>query len=226
MKNGKNQTGVRHKFARKDAPKPIKDRLQTLLETRPKRGRKSIGESRATEIRLRLVEWKRVHESMRISLRALAAEMGTSHQLLSFYLKRLNYWQIGEYKRKENDIRVRAECEGRPVAGAEQEQALAYARASSQALYDCLISGIVSSCLIEVKRGTKLPPSMHSAMRNLAHKGDRKAQEVLEVQENLPRSAPRVAKSFKAAVAADQISYIAGQLPRGKQIPCEGRTRS
>src|SRR5712692_5934438 len=109
-----------------------------------RRGRKRAGESRAPEIRARLMEWKQVPERMRISLRALAAEMGTSHQLLSFFLKRLNYWQIGEYKRKENDIRVRAAREGRLMTGAEQEQALAHARASSQALYGCVISGIVS----------------------------------------------------------------------------------
>jgi excisionase family DNA binding protein len=32
MKNGMNKAGVRHKSARKDAPKPIGDRLLTLRE--------------------------------------------------------------------------------------------------------------------------------------------------------------------------------------------------
>ncbi len=49
--------------------------------TRHKRGRKPTSESRAAEIRARLMEWKHTPESFRSSLRTLAAEMGTSHWL-------------------------------------------------------------------------------------------------------------------------------------------------
>jgi len=58
-------------------------------------GRKPAGESRGREILARLMEWKEAPESFRSSLRELAAEMGTSHQLLSFYLRRLEEWQKG-----------------------------------------------------------------------------------------------------------------------------------
>jgi hypothetical protein len=68
--------------------------------SRHKRGRRPVGESRAPEIRARLIEWKQTPESFRNSLRALAAEMGTSHQLLSFYLQRLEEWQGTEYERQ------------------------------------------------------------------------------------------------------------------------------
>jgi hypothetical protein len=49
-------------------------------------GRKTEQESRATEFRQRLMAWKQTPESQRPSLRALARELGTSHQLLKHYL--------------------------------------------------------------------------------------------------------------------------------------------
>jgi hypothetical protein len=65
--------------------------------------------------------WKQSPESLRPSLRSLAAETGVSHQLLSFYLNRLEEWQYKERNRtaKENadrkaeQIRARAEAENR-----------------------------------------------------------------------------------------------------------------
>ena len=73
--------------------------------TRHKRGRKPAKESRAPEIRARLAEWKQLPQSFRGSLRALATEMGTSHQLLSFYLQRLEERQGRECERQcENNL--------------------------------------------------------------------------------------------------------------------------
>ena len=72
--------------------------------------------------------WKQTPEAYRSSLRGLAAEMGTSHQLLSFYLRRWDKWQEKEYRRKANDIRARAESENRPLTQWEQSQADAYQR--------------------------------------------------------------------------------------------------
>ena len=54
-------------------------------------GRKPAYESRATEFRHRLTAWKRIPESSRPSLRALAREMDTSHQLLAHYLNDVNF---------------------------------------------------------------------------------------------------------------------------------------
>lgn len=69
--------------------------LEHDLESRgARRGPKPAGESRAAEIRARLMAWKQTPEQERISLRALAAELGTSHQLLSFYLRGWDKWQI------------------------------------------------------------------------------------------------------------------------------------
>ena len=58
-----------------------------------RRGRKPANESRAAEFRASLIAWRQTPGASRISLRALAAKMDTSHQLLSFYLRRLHMWE-------------------------------------------------------------------------------------------------------------------------------------
>jgi hypothetical protein len=63
---------------------------------RAPKDRKPKYESRATEFRQRLVVWKQTPASMRQSLRALAGELGTSHQLLAHYLDGLEEWQYKE----------------------------------------------------------------------------------------------------------------------------------
>ena len=73
-------------------------------------GRKPAHESRATEFRHSLTTWKNTPESSRSSLRALARELGTSHQLLTFYLKRLDQWQADEYWRQAREIRARVKA--------------------------------------------------------------------------------------------------------------------
>jgi len=56
---------------------------------------------------------------MRPSLRALAREIGTSHQLLKHYLDGLEEWQYEERHRREEkqaeEIRARAKAENRPM---------------------------------------------------------------------------------------------------------------
>lgn len=68
-----------------------------------KRGRKRKQESRADELRLKLIAWKAIPESLRPSLRALAAETRVSHQLLSFFLKDLEEWQFRDRYRKAKE---------------------------------------------------------------------------------------------------------------------------
>jgi hypothetical protein len=72
-----------------------------------KRGRLPGGESRSLEIRLRLAKWKQVPEEQRMSLRALAAELGTSHQLLCSYLRTLDEWLDRERSNEYGDGRLR-----------------------------------------------------------------------------------------------------------------------
>lgn len=85
-----------------------------------KPGRKPAGESRAAEIRARLAAWKQTPEQERISLRTLAAELGTSHQLLSFYLRRWDKWQIKESLRKAQETRDHGKAEKRSLTPLEE----------------------------------------------------------------------------------------------------------
>ena len=53
------------------------------------RGRKPKQESREPEVRARLAAWKQMPEDARPSLRVLAREFGTSHQLARILPKTL-----------------------------------------------------------------------------------------------------------------------------------------
>lgn len=81
-------------------------------DARPMSGRKPAYESRATEFRQRLSAWRQMPADERPSLRALARELGTSHQLLSHYLDGLEIWRAEEQAKQ---IRARAKAEGREM---------------------------------------------------------------------------------------------------------------
>jgi len=74
-------------------------------------GRKPKTESRADEFRQRLVIWKHTPEFSRPSLRELARQLGTSHQMLNHLLKGLDKWQAQEDWRRVKEIRGRARDE-------------------------------------------------------------------------------------------------------------------
>lgn len=57
------------------------------------RGRKPRQESRSEEFRQALIAWMRTPAAIRASLRALARELGTSHQLLGHYLSSFEEWR-------------------------------------------------------------------------------------------------------------------------------------
>ena len=85
------------------------------------------------EFRRALLPWKHTPESSRQSLRALARELRTSHQLLSFYLKNLHKWQSKEYWHQAKEIRARANAESRPLTQREEQQFYAHNRAAMRA---------------------------------------------------------------------------------------------
>jgi DNA repair ATPase RecN len=89
------------------------------------RGRKRVEESRATELRERLFAWKRMPESSRPSLRALARELNTTHQLLSHYLAGLEEW------RREKDLeplRIQAKAKNISLTPEVEKRYLAWLR--------------------------------------------------------------------------------------------------
>lgn len=106
-------------------------------------GRKPSSESRSAEIRQRLLEWKQTPEWQRISLRELAVELGTSHQLLSVYLKGLNNWQERDYERRAEAIRNLAKAENRYLTPWEESQA----KALEGAAFRCMVESLLASAL-------------------------------------------------------------------------------
>jgi hypothetical protein len=101
-------------------------RMQTNIEkyvVTKSRGRKPTYESRALEFRQELIAWKRMSDSSRPSLRALARKLNTSHQLLKHYLDGLDEWEYTERFRvskklaqeQANEIRARASAENRQM---------------------------------------------------------------------------------------------------------------
>jgi hypothetical protein len=117
------------------------------------RGRKPRQESRAIQFRRKLIEWKQTPESSRPPLRALARELGTSHQLLAFLLKGLEKWQINEYRRQARQIRARANAEGRPLTEWEEQQARDYDRAALSATVTPMLLDDIKRIKEESERG-------------------------------------------------------------------------
>lgn len=118
-------------------------------------GRRPKRESRADEFRQRLSAWKRTPESSRPSLRAFSRELGTSHQLLSFYLKQWDKWRAKEYRRKADDIRARAEAQNRDLSQWEESQVAAYRRASFRCLLDSALKDVMPRWLKELREEAK-----------------------------------------------------------------------
>jgi hypothetical protein len=145
-----------------------------------KRGRKPAIESHAAEICTKLLVWKQTPEPQRISLRALAVEIGTSHQLLSFYLRRWDKRQAREYRRQAKEISSCAEVETYPWIVAElQRQAEALERAAFQSM----IGSLLDNTLRQVKRksrGDQLSRGEVRMLRLLASRGFWEAREVLD----------------------------------------------
>jgi len=96
------------------------------------KGRKSKQDSRADEIRAELAEWNQQPESTRPSLRALARELGTSHQLVNHYLAGLDEWQAKrqceEYRRLKDEIEAREKAEHRWCTPQEDPRVCIYGR--------------------------------------------------------------------------------------------------
>jgi hypothetical protein len=127
------------------------------LEEYVDRGKKPKQESRSTEFRRSLIAWKQIPESQRPSLRTLACEFGTSHQLLSHLLNGLEKWQEDErYREAKNrctEIRSRAENEKRPLSRLEEEQIRASDRASARALLGSILLNQIEKIKREATRG-------------------------------------------------------------------------
>jgi hypothetical protein len=158
------------------------------------RGRKPNRESRSAEFRRGLIAWKQIPESQRPSLRALACELGTSHQLLSHLLVGLEKWQGKErYRQAKNrskEIRSRAEVEKRPLSRLEEEQIRASDRASTRALIDSILLNKIESIKRKAKRGL-LNSHYIKMLKVFARNGFPEAEELLQKCSQTDQPKPR-----------------------------------
>ena len=171
-------------------------------------GRKREQESRSAEFRRTLIAWKQAPESCRPSLRALARELGTSHQLLSHYLDGLEKWRYKERSRKateESDqILARAIVEGRPMTEWEKQRVHGCTMASLRALAASDFLDKIEDIRQDAKR--PLHPAQIKMLKLFARMGFPEAQELLQKcshssvknqMNNLPAISGGAAKSFR-----------------------------
>jgi len=142
------------------------------------KGRKPKQDSRADEIRARLMEWKEKPESARPSLRALASELHTSHQLLSHYLEGLDKWWCKELFRRSKEIQMRTEAEHRFPTPSEEQQIRYYGRAAIGMIATCAIEGTVKHLELDAKKN-RLTPKQINMLGTLASKGHERARKIL-----------------------------------------------
>ena len=89
------------------------------------RGRKPKQESRSEEFRQTLIAWKQTPAAFRPSLRALAREVGTSHQLLCLFLATLEQWR---WKKELQAFRAKARAKNLTVTPAVERRYLDWLR--------------------------------------------------------------------------------------------------
>jgi hypothetical protein len=169
-------------------------------------GRKPSSGSRAEEFRQRLSAWKRNVVS-RPSLRALARELGTSHQLLSHYLKTRLKWEARDCRRRAAQIRGHALVEQRSLTPSEGLEATECDRVALRAMVTYSIESLFNQLLKQVKAGRSPSKSEMRFIRIAARNGVDSAAKILDLcgisvkhhKNNLPLTHDDMAKSFRRA---------------------------
>jgi hypothetical protein len=147
------------------------------------RGRKTRQESRSAEFRQRLLIWKQTPEGCRPSLRTLARQMGTSHQLLGHYLIGLEKWRYKELcrraKAQSDAICARAVAENRGFTPLEEQQIRTCDRTIVQSLVTPYLLDLFDRIKREAKRGP-LDRCQFKTLEMFARRNYPGAQELLQ----------------------------------------------
>lgn len=170
-------------------------------------------ESRSAEFRQRIIAWNQTPESLRSSLRALARELGTSHQLLTHYMAGLQKWHLKEHYRKateESDqIIARAILEDRPMTQWEEQRHYACTIAALRAKAISAMLDKLEDLKREARRGP-LHPAQFKMVKIFAKWGYPGAQELLQkcLREGL-KERKRFADIVKETPRQEGETYIA-----------------
>lgn len=167
-------------------------------------GRKPAHESRAQEIRARLLVWKQTPKSIRSSLRALEAETGVSHQLLSFHLKGLEEWEYKEWYRKAKET-AKKEAEGIAARAAAQGRAMTMRERLLAMGYVTMVLGQIE----ELRQAAKCGPlnrhqvqilKLHARQFPIAQEILRRCRQMTPEEERQARAAEKATMFAAAAV--------------------------
>lgn len=179
-----------------------------------RRGRKPKAESSATELSQKLVARKRTPESSWPSLRAFAAELGTSHQMLTYYLSGVDKWQAEE---RAKHIPARAKAAGRHMT-----------------LRECLDAIITPGffCKIEkLRQAAKRGPLNHwqiKMLKLLAKQGFAGAQDLLEKcsQRKVTPEELRVLREKRIQGYREDFKHAWARCLASPHPPSESRTKA
>ncbi len=188
-----------------------------------KRGRRPANESQAAAIRGRLIAWKQTPEGQRVSLRALAIELGTSHQLVSFYLKSLSDWQKNHYKQRAKAICDQARAEKRCLTAFEQAQVVSLGRAEYQWMIDAAMGPVLKK-LEEQAAAGQLSGQVIRVVSVLAQRGIPEAQKIMKQCRNKPRKdeatlrkEQRLNAVFQATDSEEAVRLITQLTPEERE---------
>jgi hypothetical protein len=173
-----------------------------------------LNESRANEIRMRLIEWQEIPEGIRQSLRQLAAELGTSHQLLSFYLRRLHQWKSAEHHRRADAIGERAEAEGRLMTNHELYLEQANRQEASRCYAASMVDWIERKFEAQARRGNLPLEFVNGLAKRLNDPWVAKLQNILRKQEERQgKRLSAILRQLNQAQDTDEYQRIYKKLP-------------
>lgn len=185
------------------------------------RGRKPKQESRGDELRGKLAAWRQTPQSARPSLRTLARDLGTSHQLLSHYLQHSEKWQAEEqekaYQQEAKKICARAEAENRPMTLWEKERVPCHRKAFQLAM-GAVLNDWYRKLRRQAERG-QLSAGDLRTLRFLTRRGKHQAQEILhlaevgvaEVRKEKVAARREKVATLKRAQAAEMLNHFQRQ---------------
>jgi (2Fe-2S) ferredoxin len=160
-----------------------------------RKGRRPSAESDGDRIRARLKIWRDEAPEPRPSLRQLAKELGTSHQLLCFYLRGLDEWQFQVHQQANEAIFARARGENRGITPSEESQVIANARA----MVRCMIDPVLGVILEGVKKRRRISKDFRKIIEAHARRGSPVVRKILKTyQNNLPLASACSRKPFKS----------------------------
>jgi hypothetical protein len=180
-------------------------------------GRKPKEESRAMELRQALIAWKRIPEAVRPSLRFLAAQLQTNHQLLSHFLGTLDEWGLEERiriaKEQGEHFQARAQAEGRDLSRRE-------------AVIAIIDSGLLEM-IAKIQQEFKLGPVNSLRIKTLKMLADQfpKARNLL--QKCLQDQRPRTKKPLELTAKQEESPEdpLEGQRTQIQALACRGVSR-